>query len=72
MTVSAVAQSLRQSKAVEGARKSYLENLESMQRVHLDPAMGALAVESITAARVEAMVGEMLRAGRAPKPRATS
>lgn len=66
-TVSGAAESLRRAKALEGARKAYLENLESMQRVHLDPAIGALAVESVTAAQVEGLVSQMLKAGRAPK-----
>ena len=67
VTVAAAADSLRQAKALEGSRKSYLENLESMQRVHVDPGIGSLAVETVTAARVEAMVARMLQAGRAPK-----
>lgn len=66
-TVLAAADSLRRAKALEGARKSYLENLESMQRVHLAPAMGCRSVESVTAAEVEAMVDDMLQAGLAPK-----
>ena len=67
ITVGAAAESLRQAKALEGARKAYLENLESMQRVHVDPSIGALALEAVTPGRVEAMVGQMLAAGRAPK-----
>lgn len=66
-TVVAAAESLRRAKALEGARKSYLENLESMQRVHLAPAMGGRSVESVTVAQVEAMVDNMLQAGLAPK-----
>jgi len=67
ITVSAAAESLRTAKALEGARKSYLENLESMQRVHLDPSIGALALENVTEARVEALVSAMLTSGLAPK-----
>lgn len=66
-TVSDAAESLRQAKVLEGARKAYLENLESMQRVHLDPTLGALGVASVTTAQVEAMIGRMLKAGLSPK-----
>jgi integrase len=38
-----------------------------MQRVHLDPSIGALALENVTAARVEALVSAMLTSGLAPK-----
>ncbi len=47
ITVADVAASLRRAKALEGARKSYLENLESMQRVHLEPVLGPLAVDKV-------------------------
>ncbi len=67
ITVGAAAESLRRAKALEGARKAYLENLESMQRVHVDPSIGALALEAVTVGQVEAMVSQMLAAGRAPK-----
>jgi hypothetical protein len=47
VTLSAAAGSLRRAKALEGARKSYLENLESMQRVHLDAGIGSLALQAV-------------------------
>jgi hypothetical protein len=50
VTVGAAATSFRQAKALEGARKSYLEGLESMQRVHLEPNMAAAALEKVSTA----------------------
>jgi len=67
ITVSAAAESLRRAKALDGARKSYLENLESMQRVHLDPSIGAIPLEAVTAGHVEALATRLLKAGRSPK-----
>lgn len=67
VTVSAAATSLRQAKSVEGARKSYLEGLESMHRVHLEPGIGALPLEKVSTERVEALATAMLESGLAPK-----
>jgi len=67
MTVTAAAESLRQAKALEGARKSYLENLESMQRVHLDASIGPMALEAVTTAGIEALASSLIKAGRSPK-----
>lgn len=67
VTVSAAAASLHRAKSLEGARKSYLENLESMRRVHLEPSIGALPLEKVTTARVEVLASEMLAAGLSPK-----
>jgi integrase len=38
-----------------------------MQRVHLEPSIGALALEKVTAARIEALATDMLAGGRSPK-----
>ena len=67
VTVSQAASSLRGAKALEGARKSYVEGLESMQRVHLDPRIGPLPLEKVSTARIEALASDMLASGLAPK-----
>jgi len=67
VTVGAAATSLRQAKSLEGARKSYLEGLESMQRVHLEPNIAALALEKVSTAQIEALAGGMLDDGLSPK-----
>ncbi len=67
VTLADAAESLRRAKALEGSRKSYLENLESMQRVHLEPSIGSLPLETVTPAHVEAVVTRLLKAGRSPK-----
>ena len=67
VTVGAAAMSLRQAKALEGARKSYLEGLESMQRVHLEPTIAAVALEKVSTAQIEALATTMLDGGLAPK-----
>ena len=40
VTVDQVAERLRERIAIEGARKSYRQNCESMQRVHISPVLG--------------------------------
>jgi integrase len=67
VTVGAAATSLRQAKALDGARKSYLEGLESMQRVHLEPNIAAVALEKVSTAQIEALAAAMLDDGLAPK-----
>lgn len=66
-TVDDAADSLRRRLALDGARKSYLEGCESMQRVHISPAMGGKPLEHVTRAHVEALGAAMLAKGRAPK-----
>jgi integrase len=66
-TVHEAGDSLRRQLAVGGARRSYLEGCESMQRVHVDPCLGARAVTDVTRAHVQALAGTMLRTGRSPK-----
>jgi integrase len=65
-TVAMAADSLRRQRELEGARRSYLEGLESMQRVHLH-ALGDEPLAKITPAKVEALAASMLRRGLAPK-----
>lgn len=67
VTLSLAATSLRPAKALEGARKSYLENLESMQRVHLDPTIGSIPLEKVSIQRVETLASELLGGGRSAK-----
>ncbi len=66
-TVDEVADELRERLAIEGARLSYRQNCESMQRVHISPAIGKRRVESITRQDVERLGRSMLGRGLAPK-----
>lgn len=66
-TLDEVADSLRRQLALQGARKSYLQNCESMQRVHLRPAFGERPLDKITTASIEALATDMLNEGKAPK-----
>jgi len=66
-SVDEVADSLRRRLRLRGARRSYLEGCESMQRVHLSPRLGARPITEVTTAHVEALAGAMLEAGLAPK-----
>jgi integrase len=66
-TVDEATDSLRRRLAVEGARKSYLQNCESMQRVHISPRVGDKAIDRVTVGDVETVAAAMLEAGLAPK-----
>lgn len=66
-TLDEVVDSLRRRRAVEGARKSYLQGCESMQRVHISPRLGDKPVDRVTIADVETVAAAMLDAGLAPK-----
>lgn len=66
-TVDDAADSLRRKQKLEGARKSYQENCESMQRVHISPTVGSLCVTEVSRAHVEAVGATMLKKGLAPK-----
>jgi integrase len=66
-SVDDVADSLRRKQKLEGARKSYRENCESMQRVHISPRLGSLPVTNVTRAHVEALGTAMLEKKLAPK-----
>lgn len=66
-TVLDAADSLRRQRELEGARKSYLQGLESMQRVHIANSLGDLPLTKVTAAQVEALASAMLRRGLKPK-----
>ncbi len=66
-TVDEAVDALRDRIAVEGGRKSYRQNCESMQRVHISPALGSRRVADVSTAEVEALARSMLRRGLAPK-----
>jgi integrase len=66
-TVDEVADSLRRKLRLRGARPSYLEGCESMQRVHISPHLGAMPVPEVKTAHVEATASAMLDSGLAPK-----
>jgi integrase len=66
-TLDEATDSLRRRLAVEGARKSYLQNCESMQRVHISARLGDKPVDRVTVGDVETVAAAMLDAGLAPK-----
>jgi integrase len=66
-TLDEVTDSLRRRLAVEGARKSYLQNCDSMQRVHISPRLGDKPVDRVAIADVETVAAVMLDASLAPK-----
>lgn len=67
VTVEGASASLRRRLAVEGARKSYLEGCESMERVHVLPRLGTRPIHEVEAADVESLASGMLRKGLKPK-----
>lgn len=66
-TVDEVGDSLRRALRLGGARPSYLEGCESMQRVHISPRVGRLAIDDLTTAHVEALATGMLANDLSPK-----
>jgi integrase len=66
-SVDEIGDALRQKLRLRGARRSYLEGCESMQRVHISPRLGAKPVSEIRTAHIEAVASSMLDAGLAPK-----
>jgi integrase len=66
-TVDVVADSLRQTLALAGARRSYRENCASMQRVHVSPRLGSMRIVDVTTADVEMLAASMLKKGLSPK-----
>jgi hypothetical protein len=61
--VDEVADLLRQRLSIEGARRSYLESCESMQRNHISPVLGRRDVDSVDRQDVERLVVAMLGGG---------
>jgi integrase len=66
-TVDWVADSLRQRLTLAGARTSYRQNCESMQRVHISPRIGTSPVTKIDTAIIDRLASEMLKDGKSPK-----
>jgi integrase len=66
-TVDEIVDSLRQKLRLSGARPSYLEGCESMQRVHISPQFGNSPISDVTTAQIETLAGAMLKRGLAPK-----
>ncbi|MGN6373106.1 MAG: tyrosine-type recombinase/integrase [Solirubrobacteraceae bacterium] len=67
ITIDEAADSLRRKLVVQGSRKSYLENCESMQRVHISPAFDGTPLQKIDRDAVERLAEGMLASGSAPK-----
>jgi integrase len=67
LTVDQAADRLRERVAIEGARLSYRQNCESMQRVHISPALGKRKVSAVTTEEVERLASRMLARGSSPK-----
>lgn len=66
-TVDEVANFLRRRLQLRSARPSYLENCESMQRVHVSPLLGLRPAADVETADIEAVAERMLASGLAPK-----
>jgi integrase len=66
-TVDEVADAVRERIALEGARLSYRQNCESMQRIHISPGIGARRIDAVTQDDVERLAAAMMRKGLAPK-----
>jgi hypothetical protein len=67
ITVDYAADVLRERLAIEGARLSYRQNTESMQRVHISPVLGTRSIEAVTRQDVERLARSMLGRGLSPK-----
>jgi integrase len=66
-TVEAACEALYQRLEIEGARKSYLKNIESMQRCHILPVLGDRPCEDVTTRDIEALSTHLLGKDLAPK-----
>ena len=53
--------------AVQGARLSYRQNCESMQRIHVSPVLGGRRVDGATSHDVELLARALLKRGLAPR-----
>jgi integrase len=62
-----VATSLRQQLELRGTSKSYRENCEYMQRVHISPSIGDRRVTDVGRGDVEALARQLLKKELAPK-----
>ena len=66
-TVDEVADALRQRLKIRGARKSYQESVEAIQRVHIRPRLGGRPITDVELRDVEAMAIALLETGLKPK-----
>jgi integrase len=66
-TVDEVADSLRERLELRGRRKTYRENCEYMQRVHISPLMGERKITDVDRGDVEALIRVLLKKKLAPK-----
>ena len=66
-TVDEVIDSLRDRLELRGASRSYRENCEYMQRVHISPALGSREAVDVSTADVEVLVRSLLKKGLADK-----
>jgi site-specific recombinase XerC len=66
-TVDEVIDSLRGRLELRGASKSYRENCEYMQRVHISPALGSRQAANVSTADVEVLARSLLKKGFADK-----
>lgn len=66
-TLAEVSAALRRQLQLRGSRPSYLENCESMHRIHISPVVGAMPVADIKAPDIEAVAQRMLSRGLSPK-----
>lgn len=66
-TVLEASESLRRQLRLQGARRSYLENVESMERVHVAPRLGGKALDKVRVVDIESLAETMLTADLSPK-----
>jgi len=67
--VDEAANALRERLELEGIRSSYRRNLESMQRVHVSPALADRRVDSVRREDIERLARAMAQRRRAPRER---
>ena len=67
LTVDELASSLRERLELRGVRKSYLENCEYMQRVHVGPLIGDRRASDVARRDIEAFGRALLKRKLAPK-----
>ena len=66
-TFGEVSAALRRQLQLRGSRPSYLENCESMDRIHISSVVGTMPVADIGPADIEAVAQPMLSNGLSPK-----
>jgi integrase len=66
-TIDELATSLRAQQELRGLSRSYRENCERMQRVHIAPRLGKRPVTEVTTQDVEAFARALIKRGLSPK-----